>query len=206
MARSRTSARPVVVGAVALVAAAVLSGCSATNPITTEMAYAASDGVRATLGDLTAENLLLVAAAADTPGALQGALTNRGDDDLEVELELDGDVALVPVPAGETVLLGGEDGEEVVLDTPGEPGSTVEMTLTTDAAGSETVPVPVLDGTLPEYADLVPEEVVVVAPEPEVTESAQPTPTPADTTGTDAAGETTTEDEGTSEQPGGNEG
>jgi hypothetical protein len=203
VARSRTSARPVVVGAVALVAAAVLSGCSATNPITTEMAYAASDGVRATLGDLTAENLLLVAAAADTPGALQGALTNRGDDDLEVELELDGDVALVPVAAGETVLLGGEDGEEVVLDTPGEPGSTVEMTLTTDAAGSQTVPVPVLDGTLPEYADLVPEEVVVI-PEPEVTESAQPTP--EDTTGTDAAGGTTTEDEGTSEQPGGNEG
>jgi hypothetical protein len=205
VARSRTSARPVVVGAVALVAAAVLSGCSATNPITTEMAYAASDGVRATLGDLTAENLLLVAEAAETPGALQGALTNRGDDDLEVELELDGDVALVPVAAGETVLLGGEDGEEVVLDTPGEPGSTVEMTLTTDAAGAQTVPVPVLDGTLPEYADLVPEEVVVI-PEPAVTESAQPTPTPADTTGTDAAGGTTTEDEGTSEQPGGNEG
>jgi hypothetical protein len=204
VARSRTSARPVVVGAVALVAAAVLSGCSATNPITTEMAYAASDGVRATLGDLTAENLLLVAAAADTPGALQGALTNRGDEDLEVELDLDGDIALVPVAAGETVLLGGEDGEEVVLDTPGEPGSTVEMTLTTDAAGSETVPVPVLDGTLPEYADLVPEEVVVVIPEPEVTESAQPAPT--ETTGTDAAGATTTEDEGTGERAGGTEG
>lgn len=183
MARSRTSARPVVVGAVALVAAAVLSGCSATNPITTEMAYAASDGVRATLGDLTAENLLLVAAAADSPGALQGALTNRGEDSLTVELELDGSSERFRVASGETVLLGGENGEEVVLDTPGAPGSTVEMVLSTAAAGEITVPVPVLDGTLPEYADLVPEEVVVVIPEPEVTEPAEPAPT--ETAGTE---------------------
>jgi hypothetical protein len=208
VARSRTSARPVVVGAVALVAAAVLSGCSATNPITTEMAYAASDGVRASLGDLTAENLLLVAAAADSPGALQGALTNRGDDALTVEISLDASSERIRVASGETVLLGGADGEEVVLDTPGAPGSTVEVTLSTAAAGEEVVPVPVLDGTLPEYADLVPEEVVVVVPEPEATEAAteSPAPTPTDTTGTDAAGGTTTEDEGTSEQSGGNEG
>ena len=64
MARSRTSARPVVVGAV-LVLAAALSGCSATNDITSQSVYSASDGVRATLGDLTAENLLIVAEAAD---------------------------------------------------------------------------------------------------------------------------------------------
>lgn len=188
MARSRTSARPVVVGAVALVAAAVLSGCSATNEITTEMAYAASDGVRATLGDLTAENLMLVAAAADSPAALQGALTNRGDDNLVVMLELDGSSERVSVTAGETVLLGGANGEEVVLDTPGAPGSTVEMTLSTTDAGEITVPVPVLDGTLPEYADLVPEEVVVI-PEPEVTEPAEPAatesaePAPTETAG-----------------------
>jgi hypothetical protein len=211
VARSRTSARPVVVGAVALVAAAVLSGCSATNPITTEMAYAASDGVRATLGDLTAENLLLVAAAADSPGALQGALTNRGDDPLTVEVATDDAAELVFVPAGGTVLLGGESGDEVVLDTPGAPGSTVEMTLTTDAAGTETVQVPVLDGTLPEYADLVPEEVVVIVPEPEPTATTAPAPAPTETTGTEttgteAAGGTTTEDEGTGEQAGGTEG
>lgn len=203
MARSRTPARPVVVGAVALVAAAVLSGCSATNQITTEMAYAASDGVRATLGDLTAENLLLIAEAADTPAALQGALTNRGDDNLVVQIETGGGSERVSVTAGETVLLGGENGEEIVLDSAGAPGSTVEMTLSTTDAGSLTVQVPVLDGTLPEYADLVP-EVVVEVPEPAATETTEPAP--AETAGTDAAGATTTEDEGTGEQAGGTEG
>ncbi|WP_454050922.1 hypothetical protein [Cellulomonas sp. Marseille-Q8402] len=200
MARSRTSARrPVVVGAIALAAAAVLSGCSATNQITTEMAYAASDGVRASLGDLTAENLLLLAAAADEPGALQGALTNRGDDALTVEVATEASSERVRVAAGETVLLGGTEGEEILLETPGAPGSTVALTLSTDAAGTETLQVPVLDGTLPEYAGLVPEEVLPSAtPTEEATEPAVEETTEAtEPTGTE------TED---AEQAGGNEG
>lgn len=179
MARSRTSARPVVVGA-ALALAVALSGCSATNDITSQSVYSASDGVRATLGDLTAENLLIVAEAADAPGALQGALTNRGDDTLTVELTLEGSTERVRVESGATVLLGGGAGEggadgdereEVVFDAAGAPGSTVELTLSTEAAGEQTVPVPVLDGTLPEYADLVP-EAVEESPEPTATATA----------------------------------
>ena len=193
MARSRTSARPVVVGAV-LALAAALSGCSVTNQITTEVAYSASDGVRATLGDLTAENLLIVAETADAPGALQGALTNRGDDALTVELSLEGSTERVRVESGATVLLGGGPGEggadgdereQVVFDAAGAPGSTVELTLSTAAAGEETVPVPVLDGTLPEYADLVP-EVVEETPEPTATATAS-----AEDTTEPGAGETT---------------
>jgi len=193
VARSRTSARPVVVGAV-LALAAALSGCSVTNQITTEVAYSASDGVRATLGDLTAENLLIVAETADAPGALQGALTNRGDDALTVELSLEGSTERVRVESGATVLLGGGPGEggadgdereQVVFDAAGAPGSTVELTLSTAAAGEETVPVPVLDGTLPEYADLVP-EVVEDTPEPTATATAS-----AEDTTEPGAGETT---------------
>jgi hypothetical protein len=193
VARSRTSARPVVVGTV-LALAAALSGCSVTNQITTEVAYSASDGVRATLGDLTAENLLIVAEAADAPGALQGALTNRGDEALTVELSLEGSSERVRVESGATVLLGGGSGEggadgdereQVVFDTAGAPGSTVELTLSTGAAGDETVPVPVLDGTLPEYADLVP-EVVEETPEPTATQTAS-----AEDTTEPGTGETT---------------
>ncbi|GIG35416.1 hypothetical protein [Cellulomonas pakistanensis] len=193
MARSRTSARPVVVGA-ALALAAALSGCSVTNQITTELAYSASDGVRATLGDLTAENLMLVAEAADAPGALQGALTNRGDEPLTVSLALAGESERVRLDAGETVLLGGSEGEEIVFDAPGAPGATVDMTLSTGAAGEQTVPVPVLDGTLPEYRDLVPEEVVVVEePLPIATASAEDTTEPGTEPGTGATAEPGTE-------------
>ncbi|VTR78769.1 hypothetical protein [Cellulomonas hominis] len=197
MARSRrTSARPVAVGAVAVLAA-VLSGCSATNPITTEVAYSASDGVRASLGDLTAENLLLVAAAADEPGALQGALSNRGDEALTVELATESSTERIRVDSGETLLLGGTEGEDVLLETPEGPGATTEMTLTTDAGGTVSVQVPVLDGTLPEYADLVPEEVT-----PTSTPGAEPTePT---VSGTTEPGTTTETAE--AEQPGGSEG
>lgn len=155
MARSRTSTRPVLAGAVVVLAAA-LTGCSATNEITSMDAYSASDGVRATLGTVTAENLLLVAAGADEPGALQGALSNRGDDGVTVTVALGEESARVWLPAGDTVLFGGSDGDEVVLTTPVAPGAVADVTLSTGAEGEVGVPVPVLDGTLPEYTDLVP--------------------------------------------------
>jgi hypothetical protein len=157
VARSRPSARPVAVGAVVALAA-VLSGCSATNPITTEEPYSASDGVRATLGSVTAENLLVIAAEADGPGAVQGALTNRGDDAVTVDLVLGGDSEQLRLGAGETLLLGGTEGEELVLTTPAAPGAVADLALRTAADGEIAFPVPVLDGTLPEYADLVPSE------------------------------------------------
>jgi len=156
VARSRTSTRPVLAGAVGVLAAAALTGCSATNAITSMDAYSASDGVGGTLGTVTAENLLLVAAAADAPGALQGGLTNRGDEGVAVTIALGDDSERVWLPAGETLLLGGSDGDDVVLTTPVAPGAVADVTFSTDEDGEVGVPVPVLDGTLPEYADLVP--------------------------------------------------
>jgi len=151
--RSRLAAAPVV--AVALVA---LAGCSATNEITTDRPYNPSDGVRTDIGDVRAENLFLLTAAKGDPGALQGALSNGGDESVQVKIggEQDSDPTEVRVPAHDTVLLGA-DGEDVQLaSAPAEPGATTPLTLTTAAGGSVTIQVPVLDGTLPEYATLVP--------------------------------------------------
>jgi hypothetical protein len=135
-----------------------LAGCSATNQITTQDSYAASDGVQVEIGDVQGENLLLVAAEADAPGALQGALTNRGDDTVTVSVSTDGDAEQIRVRAGETVLLGGTEGEDVVLSTPDAPGALTTLTLSSGPGGTQEVRVPVLDGTLPEYADLVPDQ------------------------------------------------
>ncbi|MCC2307348.1 hypothetical protein [Cellulomonas chengniuliangii] len=175
-------------GVVALVSAG-LAGCSATNTITTQMDYAASDGVRATLGDVTAQNLLIITAGEGEEGALQGAFTNAGRDDLTVTLSTEDDVELaaVPVAAGATVLLGGSSGDIVTFTSPGAPGAAVPLVLSTGAAGAESIFVPVLDGTLSEYADLVP----TASPSPsatptaEATEapSAEPTPTASPTAG-----------------------
>lgn len=167
------------VGAVALVSAG-LAGCSATNEITTQLDYAASDGVRATIGDVTAENLLVITAGKGEQGALQGAFTNRGSADVDVTLttEDNTELASVPVAAGSTVLLGGTRGELVTFTTPVAPGAVLPVTLSTGSAGSEAVSVPVLDGTLSEYTALVP----TATPTATATTAPEPTTEPEPTT------------------------
>lgn len=156
MARSRLSARPVVLAGAVLLAA-VLSSCSATNDITTAQAYSASDGVRAELGDVTAENLLIVASAANEPGALQGALSNRGKETVTITVTAGESSEDVRLHAGETVLFGGTNGELLLLTTPDAPGAMTDLTLASGPGGTLDLQVPVLDGTLPEYADLLPD-------------------------------------------------
>lgn len=149
-----------------------LTGCSATNPIQTQAEYSASDGVRATVGDVRATNLLLVTQAQDSPGVLLGAFTNDGDQDTTLTVAfLPADAAAgdepenpttIALPAGGTVLLQGadaQDGSEVTVpQTPAAPGDVATVVLSTDVGGSQTLTVPVLDGRLPDYADLVPTE------------------------------------------------
>ncbi|QTE29808.1 hypothetical protein [Pengzhenrongella sicca] len=145
--------------AAALVLIGVTAGCSAANPITTTRPYAASDGVRLELGSsLTAENLLIITAAEGEPGALIGGLTNRGDAALVVSVAADGaQEATVRVPAGATVLLGTDEDDPLTLDAVAvPPGGVLPVTISTPEGGSEQLSIPVLDGTLTEYATLVP--------------------------------------------------
>ena len=145
-----------------LAVAVTLTGCSATNQITTEKEYNSSDGTGARVGDIKAINFLIVSEGKGEPGTLIGALENKGSDDEAVKIALDTDTAAVSVPAGETVLLSAPGGnsdedEDVVFESvPEPPGAFVPVTITTRDAGSVTLQVPVLDGTLPEYADSVP--------------------------------------------------
>lgn len=149
--------RRLAVAALVASTAVALAGCSATNPITSNEPYAASDGVRVEVGDVTAENLFVLTTAAGEVAALQGAFTNRGSERVTVTMTTaDGSPAgSVPVAAGTTVLLGG-DGELVDFIATDPPGAVTDLTIVTEQYGTLTVAVPVLDGTLPEYASLVP--------------------------------------------------
>ena len=162
-----TSPRPRTLRATALVvgvavAGLTLAGCSATNPITTEDQYSASDGVRFTLGDVRGSNLHVLVEAEGEPGTLQGGLVNEGDEDRSVTLAIDDEKTTVELGPHETVLLGVSDAEEEgfaevtfpAIDAP--PGGLVAVTVSTPEDGSIDVQVPVLDGTLPEYASQVP--------------------------------------------------
>ena len=162
-----TSPRPRTLRAAALVvgvavAGLTLAGCSATNPITTQNEYSSSDGVRFTLGDVRGSNLHVLVAAEGDPGTLQGGLINDSREDRSVTLAIGDEETVVELGPKETVLLGVSDAEEegyaevtfAAIETP--PGGLVAVTISTPEDGSIDVQVPVLDGTLPEYASQVP--------------------------------------------------
>lgn len=152
---ARSWSRPLAAGMLTL-AALTVAGCS---PIVTAKPYAPSDGIRVELGaSFSAANLLIITAAKGEPGVLVGGLTNRTDDPISVTLSPDGATeATVRVPAQSTVLLGGDNDDPIAIDAVAvAPGSVLPLTISTRDGGSEDVSVPVLDGTLPEYADLVP--------------------------------------------------
>jgi hypothetical protein len=162
VASARPSRRPWSRTAAALSGLGVLAlaGCSATNPITTAEAYNVVDGVQAELGgDVSAHNLLVFTSEEGAAGTMSGALANKSREDVEVELAPQGaDPVTIDVPAGGTVLLGDEDGEDVDLESvEAAPGAHLTITATTQAGGSIDIPVPVFDGTLPEYSEIVPE-------------------------------------------------
>lgn len=143
--------------ALAALAVTGLSGCSATNPLQTAQGYSAADGVGTTLGDVRAVNLLVVTAAQGEPGVLIGGLANDGTETAKVTLTVAGTESTVRVPAGGVVTFGGDAGETFAIDTvDAAPGALTSVTIATGSAGSDQLDVPVLDGTLPEYADLVP--------------------------------------------------
>ncbi|WP_090031286.1 hypothetical protein [Cellulomonas marina] len=150
-----------------------LAGCTATNPVTTNVSYDPSDGIGVTVGTVYAQNLLVLTTAEGEPGVLVGAFTNESSDAVDVSLELPGGESdSLDLAAAEAVYLGTEDDEGIAIDTvPAAPGGLVDVTMSTPEGGSQTVRVPVLDGTLPEYATLVP-----TPPGSTVSPSATPAP------------------------------
>lgn len=150
--------RPAALAAVIL-AAVVTAGCSATNPLATTIEYAPSDGVEGRSGDLTLTSVLIVTDEEGAPGNLIARAVNDGNDPIgmvlsgsdEAEFEYSLDVA-----PNDTVDIGPE-GQQVLIDSvDAVPGALVPVTATIDGGEPIELTVPVLDGTLEEYADLVP--------------------------------------------------
>lgn len=137
-------------------AAALLAGCAMMTPIQTAQPYAASDGFRVELATgVRAENLMVLTADEGAEGEVHGSLVNDTFEDLTMTLAIgEGGISL-EVPARSQVLLGVEE-LVVVPAVPAAPGGTVEARLEASGHGSITRQVPVLDGTLPQYADYIP--------------------------------------------------
>jgi hypothetical protein len=151
------TARPVRTAAIVAAAAGAFA-LSACSPTTTINPYAPSDGARVDLTDhLRGANLLVVAGEQGGPGTLEGALVNRTAEDQSFTLTIEGSAPVrIDVAPAQTVYLGTEQGEQVRLDAvAAAPGAFLPATL---EVGSESkdFQIPVLDGSLPEYASAVP--------------------------------------------------
>jgi hypothetical protein len=137
-------------------AVATAGGCALVDPQQADDLYAApSEGVQVELTEqVRAENLLVVAEEEGGEGRLSGALVNDTAQDVRFVVVVAGEQLDVEVPARGTVLLGVDEPADVAV-VPAAPGSLAEVTLATTSQGAVTAGIPVLDGTLPHYADFL---------------------------------------------------
>jgi hypothetical protein len=163
------------IASIAVGAAVILgaTGCSMISPQTTTVPYSPSDGIN--VPDVPGAPLLvrnvLVVTNAGAAGNLVAAIVNQTDRDetLTINVSSTSVTKTVDVPANSTVSLGAEDTPPLPLALKTRPGATVLMEFQSGDAQGVKIHVPVLNGTLPYYATLVPTP-------PSVSDTASPTP------------------------------
>jgi hypothetical protein len=163
----------------AFVLAVGLSACSVFNPPHTQKPYDSSDGVSVTVGDIRVLNAIVFTDDGEN-GNFFAAAANSGDSDADLTLQYQSggekvDV-VVEVPAGETVYLGGADGQVLLpgIDTPA--GSLLQIYFQYGDRPGKQIDVPVLDAELAHYENLLPTP--TPTPTPTVTATPEPSPTP----------------------------
>jgi hypothetical protein len=165
--RTASTTATVRLAAAGVAVAAVLTGCSFTNPATIATPYAPSDGTASTIDDpatggvVRLRNFLLVTSEAGAAGVVAGAIANDGTEPVTVSLTVqDATGAPVGQPVDVEVTPGtlaqvGTGGTALTLPTvPTGPGTNLRIKAST-GAGSTTFALPVLAADGP-YATLTP--------------------------------------------------
>lgn len=136
------------------------TGCTFITPQSTTIEYAASDGVNVgTGGPLEVRNAMIIATEDGAAGNLVAAIVNPGDEARKLSIDIaDGASLSVRVGAGDTLSLGANAEPLLIEDLDVMPGATVEVYFQSGDGTGESIEVPVLDGALPYYADLVPQD------------------------------------------------
>ncbi|MFJ5957668.1 hypothetical protein ACIQC5_17140 [Paenarthrobacter sp. NPDC092416] len=173
---------PVQRGKLAIAAAAIgvgllsVTGCGFVNAQQTSHQYSASDGIKADLGQLQLRNILIVASGENQPGRVIGAVFNKSSSDATLTISgSNGAQTEIPVKANSETYLN-DDADAAVLSSAGTiPGGLTPVTIRS-GSDSAKINVPVVDGTLPEYAKYLPS-----------TPSSTATPSPTATTSESAA-------------------
>ena len=159
--RSAASIALRLAAAIALGAALALgtTACTFITHQATTNPYPASDGVHIdqTGGDVVARNAFVVTTEDGEVGNLVGAFVNKGAKSVTADIAVNGEQLTLRVPSEERVSLGADELPLRIENLNTKPGSTVEVLVVSGDGEAEPVQVPVLDGTLPYYADLAPE-------------------------------------------------
>ncbi|MDR6867575.1 hypothetical protein J2Y69_002179 [Microbacterium resistens] len=160
------------------------SGCAMIAPQATTIQYSASDGVNVSgSGPVVVRNAFIVANEEGTAGNLVAGLVNESDKGVTLTVQAEGVPSqTLDLGAGKTMSLGGDEHKPLRLDgTDFTPGATVGVYFQSDDEKGVLAQVPVLDGTLPYYAGLVPSKSAPPTPTPTATPSSTTAPTPAPT-------------------------
>jgi hypothetical protein len=178
----------------AILAAGVLlgsSGCAFFSPVATQLHYDPSDGTSTTVGDIKVRNAIAITEDGETVNLVM-AVINSGDETAIVRFQYgfegteptDTDLGIVvPLEAGETISFGngGESTDAILEDAGVELGGLMPVFVQYGEETGKTMLVPVLDGSLPGYEDLVPTTVPTASATPEPTGTETPTATPTPT-------------------------
>ena len=154
-------------GAVVAIAALIALGVSACTPIATLKQYDPSDGVSAKVGDVKVLNALVLTKAGANGNLLFSAY-NPSDELVQLSVQYDADgtkqtkVATL-LPDVTTDFGYGKKGQFFLPGLNTKAGSLVDIYFQYGDEEGKQITVPVLDGGLPQYSDLLP--------------SATPTPT-----------------------------
>jgi len=163
------------VATAAALAALVMLGVAACAPIASLKPYDASDGVSTTVGQVKVLNALVLTKSGKDGNLLFSAY-NPTDGTIQLNVQYDdrGDRTTLHAtlqPDATTDFGYGADGQFLLAGLGVKPGSLAHIYFQYgDEPGSQ-VPVPVLDGSLPQYQNLLP------TPTPTPTPSLTPTPT-----------------------------
>ncbi len=150
------------IAAVALAASVMLgtSGCNFVSPVTTLEVYSPSDGAQHSFENVKVRNFLYLVNT-DGQGALFGSVVNSGLESQQFKIQytdVNGETQDInyTVAAGQKLDLGYGGGSAVALDiAPIKAGSVVSIFAIAGSEVGQKINVPVLDGTLAEYQELV---------------------------------------------------
>ena len=141
------------------IGAMAFTGCSAINQQSTALEVTVSDGVNSGVGQLQLRNVLIISKAEGGPGRVLGTFYNKADSDITLTFSgAQGAQTEITVKPGIPLVLNGQSDKAILSSMAAAPGAFETIDLQSSGAESETATlnVPILDGTLQEYKNLVP--------------------------------------------------